>query len=166
VVQTKRSSKKTVNDGLRFIGTFRVQMGENTPDGKIKIVGDSGWRKNQIVNLGWQDYIMATIGKLAGSKQITDMAIGTGTAPASNGTDLNGETGTRVTTANATVGSFTLRCTGEWASGSHPGGTPSIANLGLFNTSAAGTLMCGNTFDSSAWNSNQGVSCTYEIQKA
>ncbi len=153
-----------VNEKALMIGCFRVKIGEEGKDGKTVIVGDSGMVKNQIVNLGWQDYIMAAIGGVSGSKQITHVGIGTGTAPASNDTSLQGETGTRKTTVNATVASHTLRMTANWASGDHAGGTPNVRNLGLFNTSAAGTLCCGQTFNSSAWNSNQGISITYELR--
>ena len=160
----KSKKKQGIHSTAFMIGCFRVQLGEKDESGKTRIVGDSGWKKNQIVNLGWQDYIMASIGGVSGSKQITHMGIGTGTAPASNGTSLQGETGTRKTTNNTTVASHTLRCTASWASDDHPGGTPNIRNLGLFNTSSGGTLCCGQTFSSSAWNSNQAVSVTYELR--
>jgi len=149
----------SAKDGVSVKGFFRVQMGE---DGKI--MSDSGWQENQVVNLGFQDYICATIGAVAGSKQISYLGIGTGTAPASNGTSLEGETGTRKTTSNSVVSSNTLQMTASWASGDHPGGTPNVQNLGLFNTSSGGTLCAGNTFSSSAWNSNQGISATYQLR--
>jgi hypothetical protein len=143
-------------------GQFRLQIGEDRA-GKTVIVGDSGWCDNQITNDGFSNYIIGSLGGLGGSKAISNMGIGTGTAPASNATTLNGETGTRVTTANSLQGTKTLQATASWASGSHPGGTPTIGNLGLFNTSSGGTLCCGNTFATSAWATNQGVSCTYQV---
>jgi hypothetical protein len=153
-------------DGFRLKGFFRIRIGEEE-NGKTKIVGDSGWVENQIVNLGWQDYILASIGSVTGSKYVKRMILGTGAAPASNDTALAGET-TRSTSINAaTVGSFTLRFTTQWTSGLHPTGTPDIANAALINDTASdGTILCGNTFDSSTWNSNQAVSATYELQKA
>jgi hypothetical protein len=144
---------------------FRIALGQEK-NGETVIVGDSGWQENTIVDLGFQDYICAVVGAVAGSKQISYMGVGTGTAPATNGTSLNGETGTRKTTSNSVVSSMTMQATASWASTDHPGGTPSIANVGLFNTSSGGTLCCGNTFSSSAWNSNQGLSITYQLRFA
>lgn len=150
--------------GLR--GVFRIKIGEDK-NGKTIVVGDSGWIENQIVNLGWQDYIMASIGSVTGSKYVKRMILGTGGAPASNATSLAGET-TRSTNINAaTVGSFTLRFTTQWTSALHPGGSPTIANAALINdTASGGTILCGNTYTGSSWASNQGVSATYELQKA
>ncbi|MHC4397584.1 MAG: hypothetical protein ACYS1A_18225 [Planctomycetota bacterium] len=154
-------------DGIKLRGFFRLRIGEEDKSGKTKVVGCSGWIKNQIVNLGWQDYILASIGSVTGSKYVKRMILGTGAAPASNDTGLAGET-TRSTDINAvTVGSFTLRFTTQWTSGLHPGGTPNIANAALINnTATGGTILCGNAFGSSTWNSNQAVSATYELQKA
>jgi hypothetical protein len=149
---------------LKVKGFTRIRIGHEV-DGKLVIDGDTGWcGPNQVVNLGFQDYICAAIGAVAGSKQISHMGIGTGTAPGASDTSLQGETGTRKTTSNSVVASKTMQATAAWASGDHPGGTPNIRNLGLFNTSSGGTVCCGNTFSSSAWNSNQGVSATYQLQ--
>jgi len=153
------------SEGLRLQGFTRIKIGERDKQGQVQVVGDSGWLgPNQVVNLGFQDYICAAIGAVAGSKQVSHMALGTGTVPASNGTSLAGETAARETTSNSVVSSNTLRCTAEWASGDHPGGSPTLQNIGLFNTSSGGTLVCGNTYTTSSWASNQGVSATYELR--
>jgi hypothetical protein len=151
--------------GLR--GFFRIKIGEEE-NGKTKVVGDSGWVENMVVNLGWQDYIFASIGSVTGSKYVKRMILATATdAPLSNATALVGETTRSTNIDAATVGSFTLRFTTQWASGEHPTGTPDIGSAALINDTASdGTILCGNTFDSSTWNSNQGVSATYELQKA
>lgn len=150
--------------GIR--GFLHLQIGHDE-NGETIIDGDSGWVENQIVNLGWQDYILASFGSIAGSKYLKRVIIGTDGAPASNATALPGET-TRSADLNIiTSGSFTLRCTTEFASGDHPGGTPDINCAALINdTASAGTIMCGTSFSSSTWNNNQGVSITYELQKA
>jgi len=155
-----------LKDPVSLKGFLRIKIGRNEGD-EVIVEGDSGWVQNQIVNLGWQDYILAAIGGVGGSKQVGRAMLGTGGAPASNATALPGET-TRSTNINAaTVGSFTLRFTTQWASGDHPGGTPDIANAALINnTASGGTILAGQTFASSTWNSNQGVSLTYELQKA
>ena len=121
-----------------------------------KIVGDSGFVENQVVNQGFQDYIVGAIGGVAGSKQVTHMAIGTGTAPGATATSLEGETGTRVTTSNSAVASKTLQCTCQFA-GSDMGSTCTIQNVALINSSATGTILCGTTYTTSQWASNQNV---------
>ena len=94
------------------------------------------------------------------------IVIGTGGAPATGDSVLAGET-KRQTCGNATVASKTMRSTAAIASGDHPGGTPDISSIALIeNTASGGTIMCGNTFSSSTWNSNQGLSATYELRFA
>ena len=148
---------------LALRGFFRVKLGEEK-NGKKIVVGDSGWKKNEVTNLGFQNYVCALIGGLNGSKQVGAMVIGTGGAPATNDTSLAGET-KRQSCGRATVASKTMRATLAIASGDHPGGTPDIANIALIETTASGgTIMCGNTYSSSTWNSNQGLSATYELR--
>lgn len=153
------------SQALQLRGFFRVKIGEKKKGKKI-VVGDSGWQENEVTNLGFQNYVVNLIGALAGSKQVGMVIIGTGAAPATDATALAGET-KRQTVGNAAVSSKTMRATAAIASGDHPGGTPDIANIALIeNTASAGTIMCGNTFSSSTWNSNQGLSATYELRFA
>ena len=152
-------------EALTLRGFYRLKLGEEK-NGKIQIVGDSGWHENQVTNLGFQNYVCALIGNLAGSKQVGAVVIGTGGAPATGDTALAGET-KRQSCGNATVASKTMRATAAIASGDHPGGTPNISNIALIETTASGgTIMCGNTYASSTWNSNQGLSATYELRFA
>jgi hypothetical protein len=150
---------------LALRGFFRVKLGEEK-NGKQIVVSDSGWRKNEVTNLGFQNYVCALMGAVGGSKQVGMVIIGTGGAPATDATVLAGET-KRQTCGNAVVSSKTMRATAAIASGDHPGGTPDIANIALIeNTASNGTILCGNTFSSSTWNSNQGLSATYELRFA
>ena len=152
-------------EALTLRGFYRVKLGEEKKGKKI-IVGDSGWHENQVTNLGFQNYVCALIGGIAGSKQVGAVIIGTGGAPATGDTSLAGET-KRQSCGNATVASKTMRATAAIASGDHPGGTPNISNIALIETTASGgTIMCGNTYASSTWNSNQGLSATYELRFA
>ena len=152
-------------EALTLRGFYRLKLGEEK-NGKTQIVGDSGWHENQVTNLGFQNYVCALIGGLAGSKQVGAVVIGTGGAPATGDTALAGET-KRQSCGNATVASKTMRATAAIASGDHPGGTPNISNIALIETTASGgTIMCGNTYASSTWNSNQGLSATYELRFA
>lgn len=148
--------------GLR--GFLRVKMGEDGPDGKPKIVGDSGWVENQITNLGWEKYIMSSIGSVAGSLYVKRCALGTGGIPASDATACPGETRRSTNIGVATSGSFTLQFTTNFVSGT-AGGNIDVCCL-VNDTASAGTIMCGTSFSSSTWASNQAVSVTYELQKA
>lgn len=145
-------------DKLNVKGFLRMQVVE---DGKI--VGDSGWHRNTVVNLGFADYIVGSIGAIAGSKQVSHMAIGTGTAPGVADTSLAGETGERVTTSNSAVSSKTLQCTAQFA-GSDMGSTCTIQNVALANTSSGGTVLAGTTYATSQWASNQNVNATYQLR--
>jgi len=145
---------------LKVKGFFRLQV-VDPKTGKLK--GDSGWRKNTVVNLGFQDYICRTIGGVAGSKQVTHMAIGTGTAPGVTDTALQGETGQRVTTTNSVISSKTLQATAQFA-GTDMGSTCTIQNVALVNTSSGGTILCGTTYATSQWASNQNVNATYQLR--
>lgn len=167
MTQTKGHS-----DGLKVRGFFRVQL---TEDGK-GVIGDSGWKENQITDLGIKEYIVTWLLSGAGGKYVTHMQLGTGSAPASNATSLNGEiTGTsaggsgsaRLAVTSSLVASGTAQFTGGFASAnSFVTKTENISNIGLFNTATigAGTLFAGNTFASSSCATNQSVNATYQIR--
>jgi len=150
--------------GLR--GFMRLHIVD--PDGTI--AGDSGWQENQITDLGFRDYVVRTIGGLAGSKVITHAMLGTGGAPAAGDTALAGETSevgvanSRIALTNATSStSKTLNMVGTLASGIHTTAY-NISNIGLINhssTATAGTIAGGLAYTSSALASNQAVNITY-----
>jgi hypothetical protein len=149
-------------------GLWRVQLRE---DGRI--VGDSGWIKNQVTNLGVSYYLCDLLGQSANSLQVSRMCLGSGAAPASNATALPSELGTatytRTTVTYANVGSFTARFTATWASAnSHNSGAladVSLSNIAVINaTTSGGTILAGTTYSASNWATNQDVNATYEIQ--
>ena len=148
------------NDGLKVKGAFRLQI---LDDGKI--VGDSGWHKNVVVNLGFNQYLVSTLGAIAGSKQLSHMAVGSGGAPNATETALAGEAVVRAAiTAATSSASKTLRCTATFnSSASFVTATLNLSNVGLFNTSSGGTIFAGNTFTSSSCATNQNVNATYDI---
>lgn len=152
------------NQGLKIKGMFRIQITEDE-DGKVVLKGDSGWQENTVVNLGFNQYLVSSLGGIGGSKQITHMGLGTGTAPGAAATSLEGETDKRTTvTAATSSGSKTLRLTATFGSSdSFVTATRNISNVGIFNTSAAGTLFAGNTYASSSVATNQNVNSTYDI---
>ena len=150
-----------VKDCVKVKGFVRFQL-VDVKTGKA--LGEpSPWMKNQVVELGFQDYICASIGAVAGSKQISHMAIGTGTVPGAAATSLDGETGSRVTVSNSVVASKTLQMTCQFA-GTDMASTCTIQNVALFNTSAAGTMCAGITYATSQWASNQNVNATYQLR--
>jgi hypothetical protein len=148
-------------EGIKVKGFFRVAIVD--PDGKF--VGDSGYHENVVTNLGFNQYLVSALGSIAGSKYISHAALGSGTAPATDATALPNEVGTRqAVTAATTTGSKTLYLTASFASGWHTSAAAyNIANVGLFNSSASGTIFAGNTFASSSCASNQAVAVTYQV---
>ena len=136
-------------DGLRLRGMFRIHIVE---DGRV--VGDSGWVPNTVVNLGKRDYLCTP---LAGgtAKAVSRMALGTGGAPAAADTSLAGElshsangTRNRITVNTSQIGSTAIEFQGTFASSfSFATTTANISNIMVINdTTAAGTIFAGNTF--------------------
>lgn len=156
-------SKKSLKDGIKLRGFFRVQI---TEDGKV--IGDSGWRKNQVTNDGIDKYLCRNLGGSAGALSVSYVALGTGSAPASNATALDGEimsSTQRGAVTFSTVASRTAQFTAAFASSnSFLSATANLSNVGLFNSSTAGTLFAGNTYTSSACATNQNVNVTYQIR--
>ena len=162
----KRSNgSKVPMERMNIRGFSRVQIVE---DGRI--VGDSGWQgPNQVVNLGFRDYLCNLLGLQAGSLQISRMALGTGTAPGAAATGLEGElntaTYTRTTVGFSLSGSTRANFLGTFASSSsHITATTALQNIGIMNdTTSAGTIFAGNTYTVSTWQTNQDVNATYSI---
>lgn len=148
-------------------GFFRLQITEDR-GGKEVVVADSGYRENTVVNLGFQDYLCKTLAGSAGSKTISHVALGTGTAPGATDTSLNGEimsSTQRLTVSPSILSSKTLQFTAAFASSnSFVTAAVTLQNIGLFNTSTAGTLFSGNTYTTSALATNQNVNATYQIR--
>lgn len=163
----QKSRGKSPSDAIQVKGFFRLAIVENG-----EVVGDSGWRENQVVDLGFSHYMVDLLGQGANSKQISRMMLGTGTAPGAAATTLPGElntaTYTRTTVSFANTGSKTARFTATFASAnSHITAAVTLQNIGIINnTTSAGTLMAGNTYATSQWNTNQDINATYEIRFA
>lgn len=157
-------------EGLKIRGMFRVQIVEDQPDGVPKIVGDSGWRENQVTNDGFNDYLCRLLGNTTSSKQVTHMALGTGTVPGAAATSLDGELDNTSSRAAVTVAtsntSKTVRFTATFSSASSfASATVTLKNIGLFHQSnvTAGTIFAGNTYATSSCATNQNVNATYDI---
>ncbi len=160
----KSKKKGSVHsDGVAIRGFYRVQI--SNPDGKI--AGDSGWHQNQVTNLGIRSYLVDWLTSSTGFA-ITHMALGTGTAPASNATTLAGELEKRQAVTSSIVASATAQFTAAFASANSfsTAASASISNVGLFHTStsAVASLFAGNTYTSSSLATNQSVNATYQIR--
>jgi len=161
------ATKTKTRDAIKVRGFFRLQIVEDK-DGGQRVVGDSGWKRNQITNLGFDQFLAQTLAGMAGSKTVSHVALGTGGAPAAGDTSLAGEimsSTQRKTVSPSTIASKTAQFTAAFASSaSFLTASVNLSNIGLFNTSTAGTLFAGNTYTSSACNTNQSVNVTYQIR--
>lgn len=148
-------------DGMKVRGMYHVQIAD--PDGSI--VGDSGWHENVVVNDGFLNFLVKTLGALAGSVQVNYMALGTGTEPNATHNSLDGEVVKRAgVTAATTTGSKTVRFTATFASvDSFVTDTRTLKNIGLYYSSNQSSLFAGNTYATSTCATNQAVNCTYDV---
>jgi len=167
---SKRLSRKdsVAREGVSAKGYFRLNITEDR-NGKQVVVGDSGWVKNQITNLGFQNYLSALLGVVTGSKQVNYVALGTGGAPAATDTTLAGEimaSTQRTAVTPTTIASKTIQFAATFSSAnSFLTGTSNLSNIGLFaTTTTSDTLFAGNTYTSSAVATNQNVNLTYQIR--
>lgn len=153
-------------DGLKIKGSFRLQI----VDPEKGVVGDSGWRRNQITDLGYNHYLIENLVGSANSKRVTHIALGTGTAPAVAATGLAGEIDHGVNrlaiTSATSSNSRKMRFTGTFASSlGYITTTVTLQNIGLFATSTrtTGTIFAGNTYATSTCASNQAINLTYDL---
>lgn len=159
----KKISKSSAGDRTKVRGFFRLNIVNK--DGSVASRGP--WRENQIVNLGYQDFLMYLLAGSAGSLRPSHAALGTGTVPASNATTLAGElteASARMALTTGTSGSKTVQYTFTLNSGVIAAAS-TIQNVGLFSgsTQAGGTMFAGNTYATSSLATNQAVNGTYSI---
>lgn len=163
---------KTGSDVV-LTGMFRIKIGEEGPDGKTKIVGDSGWVKNTVTNYGFREMIIYGFATQSNSFiQPTHLAIGSVSATdhsatvASDATQLLTEISAstrRQAITTSVINSHTFQALATWASGSSPDGI--VGQIGLFGSSGAGgTLQAGQSFAGSSWGTNQALSATYQLR--
>lgn len=156
---------KTKKEAVKMQGFFRAQIAE---DGRV--VGDSGWQENQVLNDGITQYVVNwVLGDTGNGKSVTYMAIGTGGAPASADTTLAGQVagGKRAAVSTSVVSSRTAQFTAAFnSSDSFLTASANISNVGLVNTSStnAGTFLCGAAFASSAIATNNNLNVTYQVR--
>jgi hypothetical protein len=140
-------------------GFGRVQL-VNAKTGKIE--GDSGWKRNVVTEIGFQDYLSRLLGAIASSKQATVLALGTQTAaPSSTQTSITGEQTPRKTATNSVVSSKTMRMTANWATDEV---NTSIAAIGAYNTTTTGSIANVLTFASTLKTTDQQLNATLEFR--
>jgi len=151
---------------ISLAGFARVQVAE---DGKI--VGDSGWFKNLITDFGLDNCIGQGI--VGGGTQVSALALGEGTAPASDdGTaaldqEIESSTARQVHSGGVVSNSdgVTIQFLASFSSDDRAA-TYDIANIGLMSNTSGTGMMAGQTFASTNVNTNQDVYASYEWQFA
>ena len=161
-----KKNKEGTKEEAKIQGFFRLKI--LNEDGKV--AGDTGWKKNQVVNLGFQDYLCKTLAGSAGSKTISHAIIGVGTAPGAADTALDGEItdveANRCAVTPTTIASKTIQFAFSLASNVCTE-NKTIQNVALINhssTATAGTIFCGNTYTTSALATNQSIAGSYQIR--
>ncbi len=164
---------KNTNDTIKLRGFFHIQITEDLSSGGVKVVGDSGWVENTVVNTGFRDYL---VDHIIGSNEkfVKYAALGTGAAPGVTDTGIAGElqhatnnNRVLITGGTSIVASKTAQFTGQFASSaSYVTASADISNIGLFNeqSDTGADLFAGNTYASSSFATNQNVNFTYQIR--
>ncbi len=128
-----------------------------------KVIGDTGYLKNTITNYGFANCLVASPIKATGSIQVAGILLGSsGDAIATNATKLGASLSKYYSTVaiSSVVASLTARL-----SASFDGTLDAVTlkEVGLLSVSN-GSLICGNTFASSALATTQDVNVTYELR--
>jgi hypothetical protein len=168
--------KKNVDANVAMRGMFRIQINEN--DGKV--VGDSGWVKNTITNVGLQYYLSKLLAKSAGSSQISYVGLGCSayaqasdmTALTNVGSECGNSTKRQSTltlgyTSRAASGNAdTIQWTGTFQSTDNfVGAASTLRSIGLYPDNTAGSSCFSvGTYASSQVSTNQNVNFTYQVQ--
>jgi len=160
----KRKNDDACRESVGVHGFFRLNIVEGD-----KVVGDSGWCKNQITNEGFRCFLVRLLGNAANSSQVGFVGLGTGSVPGAAATTLDGEimsSTKRTAVTFASNGSTTAEFTATFSSSnSFISGNSNISNIGLFAaTTNNATLFAGNTYTSSTLGTNQDVNVTYQIR--
>lgn len=160
-------NENVIKMGLAGFSRIRLKKGG-------KLIGDSGWVKNTITDYGLDEGLGQLITGGAGSKRVAAAALGTGNAPATNDTALDGiiednsdgrDAPTLATVTTSDGSGITARFYGTFASSeSRFSTTHAIKNIGLYasTTTNTGTVFSGATYSVSTLNTNQDVEYTYE----
>jgi len=127
-----------INDSIKMIGDVCINLFDET--GAIK---DSREIKNLVVTVG-KSFIASRM-KDATATAMTHMEVGTSTTVAAVGDTTLGSAlaASRVALTSVTVTANAIAYVGTFAAGT---GTGAITEAGIFNASAAGTMLCRTVF--------------------
>jgi hypothetical protein len=149
--------KKRGNDTIAIKGFFRLQIRDKKTG---RIVGDTGYIPNQITNYGMANCFVGGPAGAANTVQIVGAMLGSGTAPASNATQLNLLNTDYYSTVGEAINGSTQAAFTQTFDGTL--GAATFKNVGLLAASD-GSLICGQTFASSALATTQDIALTYNI---
>jgi len=152
----KKNSKLVVRGFLR---------GQLVDSATGKVVGDSGWVQNKLMNDGLTD-LARLVGAVAGSYAIGYACMATQTdAPDMSQTHVIGPINSFKALNLSTSGTCTLTATASFGSASLTAAA-TVGGAGLFKTDSASSMLCMQTFATSAWATNQDFNLTYQIRFA
>ncbi len=145
--------------GITLRGFSRVQIVDQKTG---KIVGDTGYEENTITNYGFEKCIVASPISGNGSIQVAGILLGSsGDAIATSATKLGASLSKWYSTVaqSSVVASLTARLSQSFSLSD----AVTLKEVGLLSVSN-GSLICGNTYASSALASTQSVNVTYELR--
>ena len=179
-MKTKKKKDGMDQPQIGISGFYRVNIVD--PDGKV--VGDSGYCKNVVTNLGLANYIAYSFASSGGSTGVGPpkyMLLGSlQSSHASSAVNVTGAFVMNTTTAgcmaliatsaHATRGNQTDATTGHkisflatFISSNCFSTTMTLAAIGMHYTTNATSMMCGGSFTASTIGSAQNVNATYDI---
>lgn len=151
-----RTKRKPQN--IRIGGFIRAQIVDKKTR---RILGDSGWFKNQITNYGMANcFCAAPIG--AASVQAAGLVLGSGTEPNATHTVLDGSNSDQYSAfgQSTVTNSVSARVTQSFDGGNSSMAT--VANVGVLAAST-GSLIAGGTFASSSFGTDQTLNISYQF---
>ena len=166
-----RGKKQTTGEETGLRGFFRIRIGEKDENGKLKIVGESGWDSNQFTSVAGIGGAILQLWAASGGSQLPgSLVLGTQTnAVLTNQTALSGQGGAAdaatdyvacafATTADSASGTFQM-------SGTFDGSdfAADVAAVGAVSASN-GSILAGQTFSggSSSFDTGQTASVSYQ----
>lgn len=143
-----------IKDTLKLKGELTIVVKDK--DGKVK---ESRNEKNLVVNAGLAYICSRMVGTTAGV--MSHMAVGSGTTAATGSqTDLISILGSREPLDSFAASGNTVTYTSSFEAGD---GTGAVTEAGIFNASAAGTMLCRTVFPVVNKGANDTMAITWTI---
>ena len=148
-------------DAVSIKGFTRLQIVDKKTR---KIMGDSGWHQNVLTDYGWEVCIAGCPIGASKSVQAAAIMLGSGSVPASTTASLPMSLTSYYSSfaQSSVIASSTARMT---VSFDGTRGAVKLSNVGIYATSD-GSLIAGNSYDSSNITTDQDVNVTYEFRYA